>query len=117
MVPPDDFIPMAEETGLIDLIGDWVIGAVLAQGEEWLRLGLRPLLGFNVSPRQLRRRGFADDLARRIGESGIEPGQLSIEITESATVDEPARSAAILERCTGSACISRSTTSAPTSRR
>ncbi len=92
-----EFIPLAEETGLIDLIGDWVIDAVIAQGESWLDLGLRPLLAFNVSPLQLRRRGFAADFARRLDASRMNPIQFSIEITESASMAEANRGSAILE--------------------
>jgi EAL domain-containing protein (putative c-di-GMP-specific phosphodiesterase class I) len=96
LVPPGDFIPIAEETGLIELIGDWVVDAVLAQGETWQELGLRPMLGFNVSPRQLRRRGFAADLARRVDASRIDPWQISVELTESATAGAPEHTEAIL---------------------
>lgn len=97
LIAPGDFIPMAEETGLIDMIGDWVIDAVLAQGEAWLDLGLDPLIAFNVSPRQLRRRGFGSELERRITASRLPPDQLSIEITESVTMEETGASYAALE--------------------
>ena len=96
MIPPGDFIPLAEETGLIDSIGDWVIDAVLAQGEEWLDLGLTPQIAFNLSPRQLRRRGFGLDLARRISASRMPADQLSIEITESVTMEAASASLAVL---------------------
>jgi diguanylate cyclase (GGDEF)-like protein/PAS domain S-box-containing protein len=97
VVPPGEFIEMAEETGLIELIGDWVLDSVLAQGERWLDLGLQPMLGFNVSPRQLRRRDFAGAVTRRVAASRVEPWQLSVEITESATAGAPERSEAVLE--------------------
>ena len=96
MIAPGEFIPLAEETGLIEMIGDWVIDAVLAQGESWKQEGICPLLAFNVSPRQLRRRGFAADLARRVDASPINPVQLSVEITESATMDEAGHQASVL---------------------
>jgi diguanylate cyclase (GGDEF)-like protein/PAS domain S-box-containing protein len=98
LVQPGEFIPLAEETGLIDLIGNWVIDAVIAQGESWLDLGLSPLLAFNVSARQLRRRGFAAEFARKLGASTMNPIQLSLEITESASMAEAHRSSEILER-------------------
>ena len=97
MILPGEFIPLAEETGLIDLIGDWVIDAVLAQGEAWREQGICPLLAFNVSPRQLRRRGFAADLARRVDASTISPVQLSVEITESSTMDDANRSGGVIK--------------------
>jgi diguanylate cyclase (GGDEF)-like protein/PAS domain S-box-containing protein len=96
LIPPGDFIPLAEETGLIDSIGDWVIDTVLAQGEAWLDLGLAPQIAFNLSPRQLRRRGFGHDLARRIGASRMPASQLSIEITESVTMEAAGASLAVL---------------------
>ena len=58
LVPPSEFIPVAEETGLIEPIGDWVIGAVCAQQVEWAARGMEPQISVNVSPRQLRRVDF-----------------------------------------------------------
>ena len=55
---PGEFIPVAEETGLIESIGDWVVGAVCEQQVEWAARGLTPQIAFNVSPRQLRRLDF-----------------------------------------------------------
>ena len=83
--------------GLIDLIGDWVIDAVLAQGEAWIDAGLNPMISFNVSPRQLRRRGFWPDLGKRIVASRQPAAQLSVEITESVTMEEANVSFAALE--------------------
>ena len=62
-VPPGAFIPLAEETGLIEAIGDWVVHAVCRQQAEWARRGLTPQISFNVSPRQLRRLDFAERVA------------------------------------------------------
>ena len=62
MVPPGEFIPAAEDSGLIEPIGDWVVDAVIAQAAAWRELGLRPDIAFNVSPRQLRSDGFAERL-------------------------------------------------------
>ena len=56
--PPAEFIPVAEDTGLIESIGDWVIGAVCAQQVAWAARGLEPQISLNVSPRQLRRLDF-----------------------------------------------------------
>ena len=65
MIPPGDFIPAAEDSGLIEPIGDWVVDAVIAQAAAWGELGLRPDIAFNVSPRQLRSTGFAERLLAR----------------------------------------------------
>ena len=64
MIPPGDFIPAAEDSGLIEPIGDWVVDAVIAQAAAWRELGLRPDIAFNVSPRQLRSTGLRRAAAR-----------------------------------------------------
>ena len=53
LVPPLEFIPLAEELGLFEAIGDWVIAELVRQQSEWVALGLDLHLGFNLSPRQL----------------------------------------------------------------
>jgi diguanylate cyclase (GGDEF)-like protein len=96
MVPPGEFIPLAEETGLIEAIGDWVVGAVCEQQAAWAAKGLDPQISFNVSPRQLRRLDFADRVAEHIARSGANPMKLTAELTESTTMEDPAESEAIL---------------------
>ena len=95
-VPPGAFIPLAEETGLIEAIGDWVVHAVCRQQAEWARRGLTPQISFNVSPRQLRRLDFAERVAEHVRETGADPTKLTAELTESATMEDPAESEAIL---------------------
>ena len=84
LVPPDEFIPVAERTGVIDVLGDWVLRAICEQGREWQKLGLNPNFGINISPRQLRRAGFAERFAQQIAAHGLEPGSFVLELTESA---------------------------------
>ena len=96
MVPPGEFIPLAEETGLIEAIGDWVVGAVCEQQVRWAELGLKPQISFNVSPRQLRRLDFADRVAAHLERTGADPHRLTAELTESATMEDPSESEAIL---------------------
>jgi EAL domain-containing protein (putative c-di-GMP-specific phosphodiesterase class I) len=96
MIPPGDFIPAAEDSGLIEPIGDWVVDAVIAQAEAWRELGLRPDIAFNVSPRQLRSTGFAERLLARF--EGVDAGQFIAEITESAAMADPAHTVPLLER-------------------
>jgi diguanylate cyclase (GGDEF)-like protein len=95
-VPPNEFIPLAEETGLIEAIGDWVVRAVCRQQAAWARKGYTPQISFNVSPRQLRRLDFADRVAGHLRDTGADPTKLTAELTESATMEDPAESEAIL---------------------
>jgi PAS domain S-box-containing protein len=89
-VSPAEFIPVAEASGLIDALGDWVLGAVCAQQAEWARRGLRPRISFNVSPSQLRRGDFVARVQERIAAPGIDPSRLTVELTESSTIEDPA---------------------------
>jgi len=88
LVPPGEFIPVAEETGLIESIGDWVVAAVCAQQVEWASRGFAPQISFNVSPRQLRRIDFVDRVAGHLRASGADPARLTVELTESATLQD-----------------------------
>jgi diguanylate cyclase (GGDEF)-like protein/PAS domain S-box-containing protein len=91
LVTPDAFIPAAEEMGLLDPIGAWVIEALAAQVVEWQAAGLQPRVSFNVSPRELHRPDFAADLGERLRKAGADPSLLTMELTESATLREPER--------------------------
>jgi diguanylate cyclase (GGDEF)-like protein/PAS domain S-box-containing protein len=96
LVAPGEFIPVAEETGLIESIGDWVIGAVCAQQAEWTARGLHPQISVNVSPRQLRRLDFIARVAEHLRASGAEPARITIELTESATLQDHAGAERVL---------------------
>jgi diguanylate cyclase (GGDEF)-like protein len=91
LVPPAEFIPVAERTGVIDALGDWVLRDVCRQAREWADAGLKPNVGFNVSPRQLRRPEVAHRFAEVVRAHGIEPGRFVLEITESAWSLEASR--------------------------
>jgi diguanylate cyclase (GGDEF)-like protein/PAS domain S-box-containing protein len=91
LVSPEAFIPAAEEMGLIDPLGAWVIEALAAQLAEWQAEGLEPRVSFNVSPRELHRPDFAADLGERLRNAGADPSLLTMELTESATLREPER--------------------------
>jgi diguanylate cyclase (GGDEF)-like protein len=88
-VGPAEFIPIAEETGLIVPLGEWVLATACSQAERWRRDGLRPLrLAVNLSLHQLQGGGLGDTVIRILEESGLSPGQLELEITESAFVQK-----------------------------
>jgi diguanylate cyclase (GGDEF)-like protein len=97
LVPPDHFIPHAEDTGLITRIGAWVLEATCRQGAEWNALGLRPRIGFNASPPELRDPGYVDRVAEALVRYGIAPGQLLIEVRESP-IHEAARTLEVIKR-------------------
>jgi diguanylate cyclase (GGDEF)-like protein/PAS domain S-box-containing protein len=88
LVSPSEFIPVAEETGLIESIGDWVFGAVCAQQVAWTARGLTPQISVNVSPRQLRRVDFLGRVREHLRATGADPGRIIIELTESAMQQE-----------------------------
>ncbi len=91
VVAPEDFVPLAEETGRIVPIGRWALREACRQASIWKAQG-RPIgLSVNVSTWQLDREDFAGDVRRALGESGIEPSSLTLEITETALMhDAPA---------------------------
>jgi diguanylate cyclase (GGDEF)-like protein/PAS domain S-box-containing protein len=96
LVGPDSFIPAAEEMGLLEPIGAWVIEALAAQLNEWAAEGLNPRVSFNVSPRELHRPDFAAELGERLHGAGVDPASLTMELTESATLREPERIESLL---------------------
>lgn len=84
LVQPNVFIPILEESGLIDPIGEWVIKSACQQNQTWQNQGLQPLrIGINVSGRQFLQAGFADRVARILNEEQLEPSCLTLEITET----------------------------------
>jgi EAL domain-containing protein (putative c-di-GMP-specific phosphodiesterase class I) len=74
-----------------DPLGDWVLREVCRQARAWAEVGLKPNVGFNVSPRQLRRPDVARRFAEVVSAHGIEPGRFVLEITESAWSLEASR--------------------------
>jgi diguanylate cyclase (GGDEF)-like protein len=91
LVPPLEFIPVAEQTGVIDALGDWVVHETCRQAQAWRELGLLPGFGVNVSPYQLRRADFAERLAATVASYGMEPSRFIVELTESAWMLEADR--------------------------
>ena len=90
LIPPLKFIPVAEYTGLIQAIGDWVLDRACGQAREWQLAGLRVPVSVNVSLRQFAATGFAAGVARRLAEHALDPSMLMLEITESTAMRDPA---------------------------
>jgi diguanylate cyclase (GGDEF)-like protein/PAS domain S-box-containing protein len=85
LVAPDEFIPILEENGAIVAVGEWVTRRACVQAVAWQRAGQRPLpLAINLSARQFMHRGLVDSVRAIVEETGIDPGLLEFEITETA---------------------------------
>ena len=99
LIPPDKFIPIAEETGLIVPLGDWVLRTACRQARQWHDQGHSELtMAVNVSSRQIAAGGFVDSVAQVIRETGIVPSMLELEITERMLmVDESSTNVVIGE--------------------
>ena len=83
-IPPGRFIPLAEDCGLIEAIGEFCLMEGCAQLKRWDQLGYDvPQLAVNISPIQFRNPNFPDTVSKAIASTGVEPGRLTIEITES----------------------------------
>ncbi len=99
LVSPGDFIPIAEETGLIVPIGDWVLRTALRQNRLWQEAGYSQMtVAVNLSPRQFSRQGLVEMVAKELRETGTHPSDLELEITESMTMHDVEYTIMILEQ-------------------
>jgi diguanylate cyclase (GGDEF)-like protein/PAS domain S-box-containing protein len=96
IVPPGEFIPLAEELGLIEAIGDWVIDAMAAQQRAWAAEGHDLTVGFNLSPRQLWSAHLAEKVLGKLRTADVDPSKVIVEITESTAMADPDRTQKIL---------------------
>jgi diguanylate cyclase (GGDEF)-like protein/PAS domain S-box-containing protein len=96
LIQPAQFIPLAEEMGLIEAIGDWLLDEVLRQVGQWRAQGLHLDVSFNLSPRQLWQPDFAERLLAHVSDQGVDPGRIVVEMTESTAMTDPLRTMEIL---------------------
>jgi diguanylate cyclase (GGDEF)-like protein/PAS domain S-box-containing protein len=98
MVPPGQFIPLAEESGLIVPLGRWVLKTACAQNAAWQREGLPALcISVNLSARQFADDDLLQDISAALEEGGLKPEFLELELTESMVMRNPERALAILQ--------------------
>ncbi|WP_030351836.1 bifunctional diguanylate cyclase/phosphodiesterase [Streptomyces scopuliridis] len=100
-VPPDDFIAIAESSGLMPHLTEYVLEMALAQVARWRSQGLMVPVAVNVSPRDVHTPGFAGAVAARLARHGVPAGSLQLEITEHVLLEDPQRAADTLAGLTG----------------
>lgn len=91
MIPPGEFIPIAEESGQIQALGRWVLKTAVLQAQNWLKAGIFPTNGgvsINVSAHQFHRHEFVPLIVNALDEAGLPPSCLNLEITESVVIDD-----------------------------
>ncbi len=90
MIPPGEFIPFAEESGLIVPIGEWVLRAACNQAREWMTAGYADLrVAVNLSSRQFFQENVLEVVTRALRDSRLPPGNLELELTESSVMENP----------------------------
>ncbi|WP_157991687.1 EAL domain-containing protein [Caldimonas tepidiphila] len=97
MISPAEFVPMAERTGLILPLGEWVLRTACAQVRAWQAASIRPVpVAVNLSARQLLDSDIVAVVRGAIAEQGIEPAMIELELTESVSMDCPQRTAQLM---------------------
>ena len=100
-VSPEEFITMAETSGLMPQLTEYVLDTALAQVARWRTMGLDVPVAVNVSPRDVHSPGFAGTVAARLARHQVPPGSLQLEITEHVLLEDPQRAADTLQGLTG----------------
>ena len=98
LVPPNEFIPIADECGLLDAIGEWVLFEACRQAKAWQSEGLLSLrVAVNLAPSQFRLANLVDQIRRALDTTGLNPQLLEVELTETAVMSDAEESIQILE--------------------
>lgn len=98
LIPPDKFIPMAEETGLIIPLGKWVLHSACQQNMQWQQAGYPPCkIAVNISPRQFRRGDLVESVSEALAESGLAAHWLELEITENLLVEDIEQNISVMQ--------------------
>ena len=97
LMPPGMFVPVAEDSGLIVPIGQWVLGEACRQAREWQDAGLEPVpVAVNICAIEFRSNGFLDGVRRILADTGLDPRLLELELTESVLMESVGASAGVL---------------------
>lgn len=101
-IPPSQFIPLAEDSGLINSLGDWVLQRALSDASTWRNNGLSGLrMAVNVSSRQFRGTGLVDSVVQILNRTNIPPNLLELEITEGLLLEDYPETTQVFERLAG----------------
>lgn len=98
LIYPDTFIPLAEESGLIIQIGSWVLEKAFMQAKEWIDNGHDIVMSVNISVKQFQCKGFIKGIEDMLNESGLNPKNLTLEITETTAISNMDHTLTILEK-------------------
>lgn len=99
LIPPNDFIPIAEDTGLIIPLGEWVLQTACQQNAAWQRAGLPALsVSVNLSLRQFQQANLVETVNQTLAETGLKPEYLELELTESSIMNDAERTIETLHR-------------------
>ncbi len=98
LLPPDRFIPLAEQTGTIRALTEYVLREALRQHQAWVHSGRDLPMAVNISAVNIQDPDFPDQVARLLEEFGTPPSRLELEVTETAIMTEPARAAACITK-------------------
>ncbi len=97
LIPPERFIPIAEDSGLIVPIGQWVLREACRQVKEWQAVGLEPMpIAVNISAIEFRSRGFLEGVQRILDDTRLDPRLLELELTETVLMESVAATSAVL---------------------